>query len=81
MEVAKKRGITAAEVREIIEGTPQQPNPADQELEAAFWFHRTFVADSLKGKCKALMWLHICSPDARTCSFHERLTCCNSISF
>lgn len=49
VEAAAAQGITQAEIEQTIGSCPEPPKPDEKELEAAFWFHRSFLAAALQG--------------------------------
>ena len=50
MAAIEKLGMTDDEVMDACGVLPVATNPDADELEAAFWFHRSFVQNSFKGE-------------------------------
>ena len=53
-----------AEISATLDRMPAQPAVDNDELEAAFWFHRSFVSAAITGK--------LVSPFDKNCSYCEQ---------
>ena len=49
LHAIEKQGLTDEEVEDAYVQTPQSPSPDETELEAAFWFHRSFLRKAIAG--------------------------------
>jgi len=49
-DAAARKCIKQEEVDRVLGEVPPAPRPDDKELESAYWFHRGFVAASLRGE-------------------------------
>lgn len=61
-DAAARKCIKQEEVDRVLGEVPPAPRPDDKELESAYWFHRGFVAASLRGEGCLPKGVEFCIP-------------------